>query len=235
MKKAWVVFVLGMLVLCGAVLWEYVFDRRNQEDWVGRFEKNLHDKEREADEILAHFTDSVSVSSYDWEEDVIFVGFRSGKIFFWTNEVVGMDGLYERLNVHENFLKINNAFYEVRKAKYKDLEYYALLHIKDSYPYSNRYIRNRFGKFLDIGIENADNIQVSRFIIDGGESIRDKDGKILCYIGYSENYKDRSANYLLIVLYLLVFCSFFYIFNHLLEYAGSLRKQMFFIICFVLF
>ena len=168
MKKAWVVFVLGMLVLCGAVLWEYVLDRRNQEDWVGRFEKNLHDKEREADEILAHFTDSVSVSSYDWEEDVIFVGFRSGKIFFWTNEVVGMDGLYERLNVHENFLKINNAFYEVRKAKYKDLEYYALLHIKDSYPYSNRYIRNRFGKFLDIGIENADNIQVSRFIIDGG-------------------------------------------------------------------
>ncbi len=235
MKKAWVVFVLGMLVLCGAVLWEYVFDRRNQEDWVGRFEKNLHDKEREADEILAHFTDSVSVSSYDWEEDVIFVGFRSGKIFFWTNEVVGMDGLYERLNVHENFLKINNAFYEVRKAKYKNLEYYALLHIKDSYPYSNRYIRNRFGKFLDIGIENADNIQVSRFIIDGGESIRDKDGKILCYIGYSENYKDRSANYLLIVLYLLVFCSFFYIFNHLLEYAGSLRKQMLFIICFVLF
>ena len=90
MKKAWVVFVLGMLVLCGAVLWEYVFDRRNQEDWVGRFEKNLHDKEREADEILAHFTDSVSVSSYDWEEDVIFVGFRSGKIFFWT----GRDGRF---------------------------------------------------------------------------------------------------------------------------------------------
>ncbi len=235
MKKAWVVFILGMLVLSGTLLWEYVFDRRNQEGWVGRFEKNLHDKEREADEMLAHFADSVSISSYDWEEDVVFVGFRAGKIFFWTNEAVGMDGLYERLKVHDNFLKINNAYYEVRKAKYKDIEYYALLHIKDSYPYNNRYIKNRFGKFLNIGIENADNIQVSRFMVDGGESIRDKDGNILCYISYSENYKDRSANYVLIILYLLVFCSFFYLFNLLLEYAGSLRKQMLLILCFVLF
>ncbi len=235
MKKAWIVLIAGMLVLSGTVLWEYVFDRRNQEDWVGRFEKNLHDKEREADEMLAHFGDSVSIGSYDWEEDIVFVGFRVGKIFFWTNEVVGMDGLYERLNAHGNFLKINNAYYEVRKAKYKDIEYYALLHIKDSYPYNNRYVRNRFGKYLGIGTENADNIQVSRFVVDGGETIRDKEGNILCYIGYGENYKDRSDNYVLIVLYLLVFCSFFYIFNHLLEAAGSLRKQMLIILCFVLF
>jgi len=44
MKKAWVVFVLGMLVLCGAVLWEYVFDRRNQEDWVGDLKKTCTTK-----------------------------------------------------------------------------------------------------------------------------------------------------------------------------------------------
>lgn len=235
MRKAWIVFILGLLVLSGAILWEYVLDRQNQEDWVGRFEKRLHDKEREADEMLACFTDSVAMGSYDWEEDVVFVGFRSGKVFFWTNEIVGMDGLYERLNLHENFVKINNAFYEVRKAIYKDIEYYALLHIKDSYPYSNKYIKNRFGKFLDIGIENADNIYVSRFMVEGGETVRDKDGHFLCYIGYNENYKDHSVNYFLLLCYLFVFCSFFYVFNRILERAGALRKQLFFIFCFVLF
>lgn len=235
MKKALVVFILGLLVLGGAVLWEYVFDRQNQEDWVGRFEKRLHDKEREADGILMRLRDSVNIHQYDWEEDVVFVGFRSGKIFFWTNGVVGMDGLYERLNTHENFVKINNAYYEVRKAKHKDIEYYALLHIKDSYPYSNKYVQARFGKFLNIGIENADNIEVSRFMLDGGKTIRDKDGNVLCYIGHNENYKDRSANYILLLFYLLVFCSFFYVFNLLLEYAGSLRKQLFCIACFAFF
>lgn len=235
MKKARIVFIAGMLVLSGTILWEYVFDRWKQEDWVGRFEKNLHEKEREADEMLARFTDSVSIDSYDWDEDIVFVGFRAGEIFFWTDGAVGTDGLYERLNVPENFLKINNAYYEVRKAKYKDLEYYALLHIKDSYPYNNRYVKNRFGKFLNIGMENADNIQVGSSMMDGGEAVRDKDGNILCYIGYSENYKDRSVSYIPVILYLLVFCSFFYIFNLLLKYAGSLKKQMLFILCFMLF
>lgn len=235
MRKALFVFILGVLVFCGAILWEYVFDRQNQEDWVERFEKRLHAKEREADEMLSRFRDSVTVGQYSWEEDVVYLGFRSGKIFFWTNGVVGMDGLYERLNTHENFVKINNAYYEVRKARFKDIEYFALLHIKDSYPYSNKYVKARFGEFLNIGIENADNIQISRFMLEDGKTIRDKDGNVLCYIGHNENYKDRSVNYLLLVFYLFVFCSFFYVFDRLLECAASLRKQAFLIVGFVLF
>lgn len=235
MRKAWVVFILGLVVLTGAVLWEYVFDRQNQEDWVGRFEKRLHTKEKEADEILAQLRDSVNISQFDREEDVVFVGFRRGNIFFWSDGVIGMEGLYDRLSTPENFVKINNAYYEVRKAVYKDLEYFALLHIKDSYPYTNKYIKNRFGKFLNIGIENADNIQVSRFMQEGGQTIRDKEGRVLCYICHNENYKDRSANYILLLCYLLAFLSLFYVFNRVLEYSVSLRRQLLWIAGFVLF
>ncbi|WP_251621374.1 sensor histidine kinase [Odoribacter lunatus] len=235
MKKALIVFIGGVLLLGGLLWGEYRMDRQAVEGRIERLEKRLHEKEREADQILAGLADdSTGIDKCDLA-DVVFLGFRKGEIFFWTNEVVGMDGLYDRLIAHENFIKINNAFYEVRRVRDGEVEYFALLHIKDSYPYTNKYIKNRFGKFLNIGRENTDNIQVSRFLSDGSQSIRDKDGRILCYIKYNENYKDRSVNYLFLGFYLLVFFSFFYVFNRLLKHARSLKRQLLVIVCFVLF
>lgn len=235
MKKIRVVCLIMALALCGALVWEYVSGGGDREDRIRRFEKRLHDKEREADRRLSRFTDSVSVGRHRWEEDVVFLGFRDGKIFFWTNEVVGMDGLYEQLCSHEHFVELNNVFYEVRKAKYKDIEYYALLHIKDNYPYSNKYIKNRFGEFLGIGIEDADDIRVSPSFTEGGMPVRDKEGNILCYLEYSGNYKDRSVNYVLLLLYMFIFRGIFYVFDLLLGHTGSLKKQLLFIACLILF
>lgn len=235
MKKALVVFILCMVVLGGAVLWEYVFDRQGRQEWVERFEQCLHEQEKKTDEILSHFRDSVNISDYSWEEDVIFVGFKKGKIFFWTQSIIGMEGLYERLKTQDNFVKIKNTYYEIRRSLYKDTEYFALLHIKDDYPYNNKYIKNRFGEFLHIGIENSDNIQVSRFVLEGGDEIRTQEGNILCYIHHDRYYKDRSANYILLFLYTLVFVGLFYVLNLLLKSASSLRWQLFYIVGFIVF
>ena len=39
----------------------------------------------------------------------------------------------------------------IRDRAYADTEYFALLHIKDSYPYKNKYVKNQFGQFLGVG------------------------------------------------------------------------------------
>ena len=235
MKKALVVFIAGLTILLGALCWEYILDRHAGEDWVRDFEKRLHDKEAEAESLLKQFRDSVNIDEYVWEEDIVFVGFRNKKVFFWTNEIIGMDGLYDGLNTGDNFIKINNAFYEVRKKVYGDNEYFALLHIKDNYPYDNEYVKNRFGKFLGVDIENADNIIVRRFAQGGEWEIKTKEGKPLFYVQHSENFKDRSVNYLIITFYLLFFISLFYVYNLLLTSASSFRMQLLYITGFILF
>lgn len=235
MKRALFVFTAGIFLLLGVVSWEYIFDRQQLDSWAGHFEKRLHQKEIEADEMLLQFKDTVDINGYDWDEDLIFVGFKNKKIFFWTNEIVGMDGLYEELTTNEKFLKINNAFYEVRKKAYEDTEYFALLHIKDSYPYKNKYVKNQFGQFLGVGRENADNISVKRFAADDEPVIVNKEGEKLFYIEHNEDFKDRSVNYVFVFCYFLVFLSLFYIYDQLLSAAASLRIQLLYIVGFVLF
>lgn len=235
MKRALFVFTAGIILLLGVVSCEYIFDRQHMDSWAGHFEKRLHQKETEADEMLLQFKDTVDINEYDWDEDLIFVGFKDKKIFFWTNEIVGMDGLYEVLNTNENFLKINNAFYEVRKKTYGNSEYFALLHIMDSYPYKNKYVKNQFGKFLGVGRENADNISVKRFAADEEPVIVNKEGEKLFYIEHNEDFKDRSVNYIFIVCYLLFFLSLFYIYDQLLASAASFRIQIIYILGFILF
>lgn len=235
MKRAFFVFLAGITVLLGTLCWEYILGSGAGDKWARRFEERLHQKEEEADRILEGFRDSADMARIQQDDDLIFVGFKNKKIFFWTNEIVGMDGLYDRLNTRENFIKINNAFYEVRKKVFQEREYFALLHIKDSYPYHNKYVRNRFGKFLGVETENADNITVSRFAAGEELEIKNKEGKVLFYIQHDEHYKDRSVNYLMIVFYLLFFVCLFYVYNLLLASASSFRWQLLYIGGFILF
>ncbi len=235
MKKALVVFILALTVLVGAITWEYIFERQNRENWVERFQVRLQQQEKKADEWLMLLEDTVNVKQQEWEEDIILIGFHNNKIFFWTDEIIGIEGLYELLEMGDPFVKVNNTYYDVRKRSYGDTLYFALLPIKDNYPYSNKYIKNRFGKFLGVGIENTDNIDVSRFPEEGSMAIKNCDGQTLCYINHNENYKDRSVNYILLFFYLLSFVSFFYVFDLLLASAPSLRLQLFYIGAFGVF
>ena len=58
-----------------------------------------------------------------------------------------------------------------------------------------------------------------RFAQGGEWEIKTKEGKPLFYVQHSENFKDRSVNYLIITFYLLFFISLFYVYNLLLTSA----------------
>lgn len=235
MKRARYVFLSGFLILLFAISWEYVFDRQNVDTWVKHLEHRLHDKEREADEKLDVLLDTLHVNDYDLEEDLIFVGFRDGDLFYWTDKIIGVAGIYNKLTQEGNFVQINNGYYEVRRKKDGNTEYFALLHIKDTYPYNNKYIRDKFADFLGISIENANNIRVSDTPAENGRPVISQDGEELFYIIHGENYRDRSVNYILLFLYLIGFFSFFYTFHILMRDALTIRRQLFYIAGFILF
>ena len=135
-RKAFIVLFGAVLLLMATALTEYLFYRQDENTWVERFESRLHEQERKADHLLATFRDSVDIDSEEWEEDLIFVGIREGRVFFWTNEIIGDRHLSELLTSGRNFTKIGNTYYEIRRKRYKDIDYYALLRIKDDYPYT---------------------------------------------------------------------------------------------------
>ncbi|MEG2556720.1 MAG: ATP-binding protein [Odoribacter sp.] len=234
-KRAFIVLTLAFVLLGATALTEYLFYRQDENTWVERFEERLHEKEVQADHLLETFRDSVNINAEVWEEDLIFVGFKEGKIFFWTNELVEGTGLFKQLTEGGNFIRWGNTHYEVRSRKYKDVNYFALLKIKNDYPYTNNYIKNKFGEFLKITEENEKQITISPVAISGGHLIQDKDNVGLFYIGYGDQYKERASNYLLLSMYLLFFLSLFYIYDLLLKNTKSWKSQLLYFSGFLLF
>lgn len=235
MKRARYIFLSGFLILLFAISWEYVFDRQNADTWVKHLEYRLHDKEREADEKLDMLQDTLSANDYNPGEDLIFVGFRNGDMFYWTDKIIGVEGIHNKLSKEGNFIEINNGYYEIRRKKSKETEYFALIHIKDTYPYNNKYIRDKFAGFLGISVENANNIKISDTPTENSRPVISRDGEELFYIVHGENYRDRSGNYFLLFLYFLAFLSYFYTFHLLMRSAATIRRQLIYIVGFILF
>ena len=118
-RKAFIVLFGAVLLLMATALTEYLFYRQDENTWVERFESRLHEQERKADHLLATFRDSVDIDSEEWEEDLIFVGIREGRVFFWTNEIIGDRHLSELLTSGRNFTKIGNTYYEIRRKRHQ--------------------------------------------------------------------------------------------------------------------
>lgn len=234
-RKVFVILFLLVLLLGTTALMESLFYRQDENIWVQRFEDRLHREEMLADETLRSFRDSLTINAGQWEEDLIFVGFRRGKIFFWTDELIGEVDLYGKLVEGGNFVKVGNTYYEVRSKTHNDIDYFALLRIQDIYPYTSKYLKNKFGGFLQISEENMDQLKISTTFADQGHLVKDKDGYGLFYIIYGGNYKERVSSYLLISLYLLFFLGLFYVYDLFLRNTISWKKQLLYFVGFVLF
>ena len=180
-KKAFIILFLALVLLGATALTEFLFYRQDEKSWVQHFENRLHRQEQIADDILHSFRDSVDIEEQEWKDDLIFVGFRKGRIFFWTNESIGYDDLYRHLTEKGNFVKIGNSYYEVRRKKYKDTDYFALLRILDMYPYTSKYVKNKYGDFLKIPEENLSQITISTVPSEQANLVKDKDGNGLFF------------------------------------------------------
>ena len=234
-RKIWVILFLSVVLLGATALTEFLFYRQDENTWVRNFHNRLHQQEVLADEMLASHQDTISFRRKEWNEDVIGVCFQNGKLITWTHKKIGADHLYRLLTENGRFVRIGNTFYEVRRKKQAEWDCFALLRIKDVYPYTTRYVKNSFGQYLKISEENIDELTVLASYTERAHLIKDKEGKPLFYLLYGENYKERGSNYLLITLYLLFFLSLFYVYDLLQKNATTLKLQLCYFFGFILF
>lgn len=234
MKRDALIVLFFALILLGATgLTEYLFYRQDETVWVQNFETRLHKQEEWADGILEAFRDSVQVSRKDCEKDVIFLGFHRGKLFFWTDELMSDRNLYWLLVKNDNFIKLGNTYFEIRHRRYDEQDYFALLRIKNAYPYNSEYVKDKFGGFLKIAEENAPLVEILPVGVTGAHLIKDHDKVPLFSLVYDKAYKEQGANYVLIILYLISFLCLFYVYDALLKATGSWKKQLLVFLQFV--
>ena len=227
MKKKVLIILLLILTLSGiTALTEFLFYKQDEKVWVEHIEYRLHQQEELADKILQSFRDSVDLDQQKWEEDMIFVGFRQAKIFFWTNELNIEGDLYSQLATKGNFIKIGNTYYEIRRKTHKDIEFFALLKILDVYPYSTEYLKNKFSDFLKISENNLDQLHIFTTAENDTHIAKDKDGNLLFYLSFGDNYQENKGNYILASLYLIFFLGLFSVYNLALKHTSSWKKQL---------
>lgn len=234
-KKILITLFLAVILLGATALTEFLFYRQDEVRWVQNFENRLHQQEIGADEILESFGDSLHVEHKAWDEDLVLVVFQQGRLVYWTDKKIGTSDLYGQLTENGNFVRIGNTYYVLRSRKHKDSDYFALLRIKDVYPYTSRYVKNAFGKFLKIAEENINELTIIPSYAEGAHLVKNKDGDGLFYLLYGENYKERGSNFLLISLYLLFFLSLFYVYDLIERKTFSWKLQLVYFVGFVLF
>jgi signal transduction histidine kinase len=225
MKKLIVVILLAVGCVSAASLWESVFTRRSEGQRVESFEKRLHQEERWADEMLKELTGTEEPhwTSWKWKyKKFTLLGFRQQQLLYWNNERVGVPNLYRALREGGNFVKLNNSYYDVRERAVGDVEYFALIFLQDDYPHANRYLKNTANDKLGANLVEI----LAGDDEPGGTLVRDRDGRELCRASGEAGNDERAPNPVVLLLYLLALCLFFYAYKLALVAAPTLRVQL---------
>lgn len=77
-------------------------------------------------------------------EGIVLLVYEGDSIISWTDNSVAVPQVYDSLVFSSRFHKFGHAWYVVREKQVGQARLLALIHIKNDYPYQNRYLRNEF-------------------------------------------------------------------------------------------
>jgi two-component system, NtrC family, nitrogen regulation sensor histidine kinase NtrY len=166
-KKKWLWLSLSMGLL-GTLC--YFFSFVSNADVKNHTEKELHKLEHKAagylDSIYEHlhhspkkaFVNYLAASyqdTYNQEGIACFI-YENDSLLYWTDSRVAVENYMLNVCLEKRLVKLKNGFYEVirhPKNVYSPFQLYALVLIKNAFPYENKYLKNDFNKNLSLGEE----------------------------------------------------------------------------------
>lgn len=235
MKKFWLVLSLAMVCLFVSLIWEYSLNDWSINKQLELFQWRLQMEEKIVDEQLQKLTPEEDGQKINWRlRYSILLGFRDNKLVYWSDERVGTTNLYEKLVTGGDLVRINNIYFDVRKRTVGDTEYFALLFIKEDYPYSNNYVKNHFNPMLGGNLNNANKVQILELGEKTGDTVYNLDKRPLCKIDSKIEYGDTSPNYFLLVLYFVFLYLLLYAYEIALDRARTFKMQLFHVFAFLL-
>ncbi len=177
-------------------------------------EKHLHKLEQEAnlqlDSIHQHLHHSSKKNLVEYlakeyvntfnDKGIAFFIYENDSLQFWTDNHPAVENYMLNVCLEKRLVKLNNGYYEVirhPKNAYSPFQLYALVLIKNNFPYENKYLKNEFNKKLHVpdGVLLNDNeqtqnhsIQISNyqglpvFSVDIQEGVRKQFTSLLSFL-----------------------------------------------------
>ncbi len=148
-------------------LWCYYFSFVSNSEVKKGTETNLHVLEHKAvsllDSIHSHlhntpkrnFVNYLALSfpsTYNEEGIACFI-YENDSLQYWTDSHVAVENYMLNVCLEKRVVKLKNGYYEVirhPKNAYSTFQLYALVLIKNNFPYENRYLKNDFNKKLEL-------------------------------------------------------------------------------------
>ena len=227
MKKFWIVILLMFVCLFAALSWEYIIRTQTEEEQLAIFEKRLHREERHVDEQLRKIVISKDISNIEWkDENVILVAFERGELRYWSSEQVGETDLYNKLKEAGNLVKINNIYYDIRRHSVGDIDFFALIFLKDDYPYTNNYIKNNFNSVFGVNVEDAESVILHIPQVQNEPTVYNREGERLFQVERHVAYENFLPNYFVLILYLVFLYLLFYAYEVVLDRVRFFRVQL---------
>ncbi|MGD9992409.1 MAG: ATP-binding protein [Salinivirgaceae bacterium] len=161
------------------------------EQWMDTLFKQIENN------TLHSWVNQNSYAIDNWYKDkgLAFYVFKENKLWYWTHNalVLPNDTLWYRTN----FQNLGNAWAEVRTRKQNDLLLIALVHVQNSYPYENEYLKNAFHPSFKLKCPMSLTVDSSQ-----DKAIYSKEGAYLFSLQNDKTCEHKSKTRLAIVMLL---------------------------------
>ena len=162
-KAVFLLFLALLVTLLAFLFTNFHSNLISDKNLVQRFQSDLIDEEKKMDEVLqktsALFSGSDSTLSFeelsnyvknsDSDHFTICI-YKSDSLIFWSDNNVKLHVLELDSVFNNNFRKIYNGWYDLRKSEVKDFLLIGLIKIKNAYSYENDYLNNEFASFVHL-------------------------------------------------------------------------------------
>lgn len=223
------IIILGLLGMIISI--DYVTVHRKEADRVNELSIKLNYKKN----LVSHSFKTISeedIFNSD-DDDIVWLLFEKDSLTKWTDKHIGIPNIKDKLDISNGVIEINNVYYYIQKDSIKaDKSIYALIKIKEQYPYNTNSLKDKFADFLQISTEDASKVRVGLFPFYGGSKIQDKSGETLFYIKYDKGYHYGCTNYIFIIVYILFSFILFIFYEYRMRIIKTVRKRSIFMFLF---
>jgi two-component system, NtrC family, nitrogen regulation sensor histidine kinase NtrY len=228
-------FLIFLLFVLLATVSRFFYSDQNSLNRAGRkIEKNIRQKEISIDKLLnsslldsAIRYSSLSEKNTDlWKrlnqtfygEGVILLTYKNNELVYWSSAKVVPEKKISDLKEGNNFQRLDNGWYLIRKKNISGHTILVLLSIKKEYNYQNEYLKNQFSSKLGF----PDYIELSTQSKSNTYPIKDTGGTTLFNIGINEQTLIRTPIYYMVLVWML---AFFFLYLSINSFARHLWSK----------
>ncbi len=224
--KKYIYLLLAIALMMAGVGFDNILSQQSQTDVeIKNFESVLRQKEGDLNALMQQTLQKIKLhefreingimffDSLDYEgleqNDLYLVVYEFDTLKFWSDNHLDLSYILDdRFDLNVN--KLGNTWYEITVQHFGEYTIVGLIKLKDEYPYSNKYLVDRFAK----GFKIAGNFQISLIPVSYGYDIHSSGGDYLFTL-VPENTQvaaKKHSNVALVFYFLAIFLLLTYLF-----------------------